>query len=150
MRTLLRRFTLVPVMAAALSYSTTLLAEDLLIDVYRDANCGCCEAWIDHLKEHGFSVNDHVMDDMIAVKIEHGVPPELSSCHTGVINGQFVEGHVPAKDILSLHNNPELLGLAVPRMPIGSPGMEMGDRKDPYEVIGLETDGSTRVINQYH
>ncbi|TVP93321.1 MAG: DUF411 domain-containing protein [Pseudomonadaceae bacterium] len=150
MRALFRRLALTPVLAIALSQSPGLLADDLLIDVYRDANCGCCEAWIDHLKDHGFSVNDHVTDDMVAVKIEHGVPPELSSCHTGVINGQFVEGHVPAADILSLQNKPDLLGLAVPRMPIGSPGMEMGDRKDPYEVIGLEADGSTRVINQYH
>lgn len=150
MRALFSRLTMAPVLAIALAHSASVLADDLLIDVYRDANCGCCEAWIDHLEDNGFSVNDHVMDDMVAVKIELGVPPELSSCHTGVINGQFVEGHVPAADILSLQNKPELLGLAVPRMPIGSPGMEMGDRKDPYEVIGLKADGSTRVINQYH
>ncbi len=150
MRALFRRLIVAPVLAIALGHSAVLVADDLLIDVYRDANCGCCEDWIDHLKENGFSVNDHVMDDMVAVKIEQGVPPELSSCHTGVINGQFVEGHVPAADILSLQNKPELLGLAVPRMPVGSPGMEMGDRKDPYEVIGLKADGSTRVINQYH
>ncbi|SDU02568.1 DUF411 domain-containing protein [Halopseudomonas salegens] len=150
MRTLFQRLVLAPTLVLALGQSAGLLADERLIDVYRDANCGCCVAWVDHLKDNGFTVNDHVVDDMTAVKIEQGVPPELSSCHTGVINGQFIEGHVPARDILGLQDQSDLLGLAVPRMPIGSPGMEMGDRKDSYEVIGLEADGSTRVVNQYH
>ncbi|HWV10099.1 MAG TPA: DUF411 domain-containing protein, partial [Pseudomonas sp.] len=77
-------------------------AEPLTIDVHRDANCGCCTAWISHLQDNGFTVNDHVEPDMAAVKQRLGVPPRLGSCHTGVIDGKFVEGHVPAADILKL------------------------------------------------
>lgn len=133
-----------------LLFSTMLQAgEALQIDVHRDAYCGCCKDWIAHLEASGFTVNDHVETDMVAVKQRLGVPPRLASCHTAVINGQFVEGHVPAADILRLQKRPDLLGLAVPGMPIGSPGMEMGARQDPYQVIGLGKDGRETVINQY-
>ncbi|MVW76839.1 DUF411 domain-containing protein [Pseudomonas xionganensis] len=124
-------------------------AEPLSIDVHRDANCGCCKAWIEHLQSNGFVVNDHVEDDMSAVKQRLGVPPRLSSCHTGVIDGQFVEGHVPAADILKLRQQPDLLGAAVPGMPAGSPGMEYGDRRDAYQVLGLQREGGERVISDY-
>jgi len=124
-------------------------AEPIAIDVHRDANCGCCKDWIKHLEDNGFTVNDHVETDMAAVKQRLGVPPRLASCHTGVIGGQFVEGHVPAADILKLRQRPELLGAAVPGMPVGSPGMEMGDRKDAYQVIGLGQDGAESVISEY-
>lgn len=146
---LLPRLMLAPLLSLSLLPGSPLRAESPVIDVYRDANCGCCTAWIDHLEEHGLQVNDQVVDDMTALKIKLGVPAELSSCHTGMINGQFVEGHVPAADVLKLSQQPDLLGVAVPRMPIGSPGMEMGDRLDPYAVIGLQQDGSTRVVNRY-
>lgn len=123
--------------------------EPLQIDVHRDAYCGCCKDWIAHLEANGFTVNDHVEADMAAVKQRLGVPARLASCHTGVVNGQFVEGHVPAADILRLQKRPDLLGVAVPGMPIGSPGMEMGARQDPYQVIGLDKDGRETVISQY-
>lgn len=119
------------------------------IDVYRDPNCGCCKAWISHLQDNGFNVVDHVETDMSAVKQRLGVPPRLASCHTGVINGQFVEGHVPAADILKLRQQPDLMGAAVPGMPAGSPGMEYGNVRDAYQVIGLDKQGAERVINQY-
>ncbi len=136
-------------LAALLLSNLSFAAEPLTIDVHRDANCGCCKAWISHLQDNGFTVNDHVEADMSAVKQRLGVPPRLASCHTGVINGQFVEGHVPAADILKLRQRPDLIGAAVPGMPAGSPGMEYGNVRDAYQVIGLDKQGAERVINQY-
>ncbi|WP_439887483.1 DUF411 domain-containing protein [Pseudomonas sp. MBLB4123] len=124
-------------------------AEPLTIDVHRDPNCGCCKAWIDHLQANGFAVVDHVETDMGAVKQRLGVPPRLSSCHTGLIDGQFVEGHVPAADILKLRQRPDLLGAAVPGMPTGSPGMERGNVRDAYQVIGLDARGEEQVLSDY-
>jgi hypothetical protein len=118
------------------------------MDVHRDANCGCCKAWISHLQDNGIQVNDHVESDMSAVKQRLGVPPRLASCHTGVIDGKFVEGHVPARDILALQGRPDLLGAAVPGMPHGSPGMETG-RVDAYQVIGLGKNGKESVLADY-
>src|SRR5690606_6559683 len=102
---LMRRFLLLPTLLAGLAQA----AEPIAIDVYRDPNCGCCSAWIDHLEQNGFAVADHVVNDMAAVKLEHGVPHRLGSCHTGVIDGKFVEGHVPAADILKLRAQPDLI-----------------------------------------
>lgn len=119
------------------------------IDVYRDPNCGCCKAWISHLRDNGFTVNDHVEPKMSAVKQRLGVAPRLASCHTGVIDGKFVEGHVPASDVLALRQRADLAGIATPGMPMGSPGMEMGDHKDAYQVIGVGTDGKQSVVSDY-
>ncbi len=135
--------------SALLFSSLSQAAEPPTIDVHRDANCGCCTAWISHLQDNGFNVNDHVETDMTAVKMRLGVPPRLASCHTGVIDGKFVEGHVPAADILKLRQQPDLLGAAVTGMPTGSPGMEYGDKRDAYQVIGLDTEGDERVISEY-
>lgn len=120
-----------------------------VIDVHRDANCGCCKDWISHLQDNGFTVNDHVETDMRAVKQRLGVPPRLASCHTGVIDGKFVEGHVPAADVLKLLERVDLIGAAVPGMPMGSPGMEYGDRVDPYQVIGLDKQQQDVVLSDY-
>ena len=135
--------------ALGLTLSSLAVSASEVIDVYRSESCGCCKAWIEHLEESGFSVNDHVEGDMGAVKQRLGVPYELGSCHTGVYQGKFVEGHVPASDILALKQRNDLLGLAVPGMPMGSPGMEMGSRKDAYQVLGLDKDGQTQVISEY-
>jgi hypothetical protein len=124
-------------------------AEPVVIDVHRDANCGCCKDWIKHLESNGFTVRDHVERDMVAVKQQLGVPPRLASCHTGVFDGRFVEGHVPAAQVLELRKRPDLLGLAVPGMPMGSPGMEMGDHRDAFQVIGLRKTGAEQVIADY-
>lgn len=124
-------------------------ADSLTIDVHRDANCGCCKDWILHMEENGFTVNDHVESNMSTVKQRLGVPPRLGSCHTAVLNGQFIEGHVPAEQVLALHKRPDLLGIAVPGMPVGSPGMEYGDRKDPYQVVGLTKEGDVEVVAEY-
>lgn len=125
------------------------VVDELIIDVHRDANCGCCKDWIAHLEDNGFTVRDHVEPDMVAVKMKQGVPARLASCHTAVIDGRFVEGHVPAAQVLELRKRPDLRGLAVPGMPAGSPGMEMGDRKDAYQVIGLASNGQEEVIARY-
>lgn len=119
------------------------------IDVYRDPNCGCCKSWIKYLEANGFSVNDHVEPNMSAVKQRLGVAPRLSSCHTAVIGGKFVEGHVPVAQIRALEKHPELLGIAAPGMPAGSPGMEMGSARQAYQVIGLTRDGTDEVIADY-
>ncbi|GGD03272.1 DUF411 domain-containing protein [Halopseudomonas salina] len=132
-----------------LSASWLYAADPVAIDVYRDPNCGCCSAWIDHLEENGFAVNDHLEGDMGRIKQQQGVPRELGSCHTAVIDGRFVEGHVPAADILRMQRQPGLLGLAVPGMPVGSPGMEVGDRVDNYDVIAIEADGTQTRFSNY-
>jgi hypothetical protein len=138
------------VLASSLLGASWLYAADpVSIDVYRDPNCGCCSAWIEHLEENGFAVNDHLENNMGLIKQQHGVPRELASCHTGVIDGRFVEGHVPAADILRMQNQPGLLGLAVPGMPVGSPGMEMGDRQDNYDVVAVEADGTQTTFSNY-
>lgn len=135
--------------ATALFTGLAHAAEPVSIDVHRDANCGCCKAWIEHLETNGFQVNDHVEADMAAVKTRLGVPHSLGSCHTGVIDGKFVEGHVPAADILKLRAQPDLIGAAVPGMPMGSPGMEMGNRKDSYNVIVVGPEGKQSVMTEY-
>lgn len=124
-------------------------AQPPVIDVHRDVNCSCCKDWIKHLENNGFTVNDHVEADMSAVKTRLGVPYSMGSCHTGVIDGKFVEGHVPAADVLKLRERSDLAGAAVPGMPVGSPGMEMGDRYDAYQVLGLTKTGKAEVLADY-
>lgn len=136
-------------LAASLIASALQAADAVAIDVYRDPNCGCCEAWIEHLESNGFSVTDHLEKNMTEVKRQLGVPQELASCHTGVVDGRFIEGHVPAADILNMRQRPDIIGLAVPGMPLGSPGMEVGDRVDRYDVIGLDQQNKTSVFNSY-
>jgi len=121
-------------------------AGPLTIDVHRDANCGCCKEWIKHLQANGFKVNDYVETNMSAVKQRLGVPQGLVSCHTGVVDGKFVEGHVPAAQIKELHNRQHLAGIAVPGMPAGSPGMEYGQTTQAYQVIGLNKTGTQEVV----
>ncbi|NWB73984.1 DUF411 domain-containing protein [Pseudomonas sp. G5001] len=135
---------------AALLISTLAQAAELIpIDVHRDANCGCCKKWIAHLESNGFKVNDHVESNMSEVKQRLGVAPRLASCHTGVIDGKFVEGHVPADQVLALRKRDDLLGIAAPGMPMGSPGMEMDGSSDAYQVIGLTRDGEDVVVADY-
>jgi hypothetical protein len=137
------------IVAFGLLALSTLTQAGQTIDVYRDPNCGCCKEWISHLRDNGFTVNDHVEPNMSAVKQRLGVAPRLASCHTGVIDGKFVEGHVPAEQVKLLAKRSDLRGLAVPGMPMGSPGMEMGDHKDAYQVIGLTQDGRDEVVANY-
>ncbi|KLI64074.1 DUF411 domain-containing protein [Aurantiacibacter marinus] len=108
--------------------------------MFRDPNCGCCELWADHVRtEAATEIVETVTSDMALVKTSNGVPPDLWSCHTMIVDGYVIEGHVPAADIERLlAERPEgVRGLAVPGMPVGSPGMEMGDRTQPYQVIAF-------------
>ncbi|WP_194792247.1 DUF411 domain-containing protein [Pseudomonas sp. UFMG81] len=138
-----------PLLTLGLLAITGLAQAAQTIDVYRDPNCGCCKAWIEHLSDNGFTVVDHVEPNMSAVKQRLGVEPRLASCHTGVIDGKFVEGHVPAEQVRLLAKRDDLQGLAVPGMPVGSPGMEMGERKDAYQVIGVTRNGQDTVVANY-
>lgn len=108
------------------------------VEVWKDANCGCCQDWIDHMEANGFSVQIHNGGNN-AVRAKLGLPVELGSCHTALVGGYVVEGHVPAADVHKLLKaKPKALGLTVPGMPIGSPGMDgavYGGRKDPYDVL---------------
>jgi len=135
---------------SALFMTTLAQAAELIpIDVHRDANCGCCKKWISHLESNGFKVNDHVEADMSSVKQRLGVAPRLASCHTAVIDGKFVEGHVPADQVLALRKRDDLLGIAAPGMPMGSPGMETQGMSDAYQVIGLTRAGKDVVVAEY-
>jgi hypothetical protein len=128
-----------------------LLAAGLpVVDVYKSPSCGCCKDWIRHLEANGFKVRAHDTDDVVSHKYRLGVPPGHGSCHTAEVGGYLVEGHVPAREIKRLlKERPKARGLAVPGMPIGSPGMEQGARRDPYEVLLVLPDGGTRPYARY-
>lgn len=122
----------------------------LKITVYRSPSCGCCGKWLEHLKKHDFAVTDIKTRDMRSIKSQFRVPEGLASCHTGIINGYVIEGHVPAGDIKKLlAEKPDVVGLTVPAMPSGTPGMEMGGRKDPFAVISFDKDGEDKTYNEY-
>lgn len=136
-------------LAEWLSPSQAAPDSDVMI-VYKSPTCGCCDLWIDHLREQGFLVEGRNVTAMSALKERHGLAPQLASCHTAVIDGYVVEGHVPALDIRRLlAERPDALGIAVPGMPIGSPGMEQGDRVDTYETLLIRRDGTTEVYARH-
>jgi hypothetical protein len=116
--------------------------------VYKTPMCGCCRVWVDHARSGlaGYEIKTVDLDDLTEVKTRLGVPSSLQSCHTAVSGPYVFEGHVPA-DLIKrfLAERPKAVGLAVPGMPLGSPGMEVGGRKDPYDVILFDKAGKTRV-----
>lgn len=117
--------------------------------VYLTPACGCCSGWVEHIREYGFEVALEYRVDLTEVKQSFGVRPELSSCHTAVVNGYVIEGHVPGEVVRQfLAEGPPVRGLTVPGMPIGSPGMEMGGRVDPYDVLTFTTTGLTDVYSR--
>ncbi|MGJ8605947.1 MAG: DUF411 domain-containing protein [Marivita sp.] len=120
--------------------------------VLKSPTCGCCSAWIAHVKSAGIDVDaqDVTQDALWAAKENAGITPELSSCHTGLIEGYVIEGHVPAADIQRLlAERPDAVGLTVPGMPIGSPGMEMGDQRDAFETL-LVLHGGEPIVFERH
>ncbi len=124
--------------------------ESVEIQVYRSPTCGCCEKWVQHLKDNQFIVKDHLSDNMQSIKDKYGVPRNLASCHTAIVNGYVIEGHVPAGDIKRLLKmKSKVSGISVPGMPSGTPGMEMGGRKDSYQVISFDKEGKYRVFSRY-
>ena len=119
------------------------------IMVYKSPTCNCCEKWIDHLRHAGFKVTSKNRNDMYSIKSDFGVAPNLRSCHTALVDGYVVEGHVPADDIKRmLQERLEVTGLTVPGMPRGSPGME-GRYKDPYDVLIFDKNGQTKVYAKH-
>lgn len=120
-----------------------------LVQVWRTPTCGCCGAWVRHLEASGFRVEVTMQDDLSAIKAKHGVPRSLESCHTAVVEGYVVEGHVPAADVKRLlRERPPVAGLVVPGMPAGSPGME-GPVSEPYATLALAADGTTSVFARH-
>ena len=122
------------------------------IHVMKDPNCGCCSAWIDILEKNGFAVTTERSFGTLLIrhKLDSGIPQNMTSCHTGEIEGYMIEGHVPPADIRKLlAERPDAIGLAVPGMPYGSPGMGSEDEREAYEVFLIFRDGSTKVFSHY-
>jgi hypothetical protein len=128
--------------AAVPSYRRTAVPPD--ITVYHSPTCGCCKQWITHLKSNGFTVKSIEQEDLSEIKAEMGVTGKLTSCHTAMVQGYVIEGHVPAGDIHRLlKERPKISGLTAPGMPGASPGMDSG--KDPYDVLTFDGRGKTTV-----
>lgn len=122
------------------------------VHVAKTATCGCCKIWIDYMKKEGFDVVTQTMaaGQLAKYKMEQGIEPEYASCHTAKVGGYVVEGHVPVREIKRLlDEKPDAIGLAVPGMPLGSPGMDFGSEKEPYEVLLIKKDGSVEVFGRY-
>ena len=125
----------------------------VLVEIWKDPSCGCCKDWISHLQANGFAtkVNETGND---AMRAKLGIPPKLGSCHTALVGGYAVEGHVPAADIRRLlKERPQAVGLTVPGMPVGAPGMDgpaYGNRRDPYQVLLVPKSGEPRVYATYN
>jgi len=124
-----------------------------VLDVYKGPRCGCCSDWVTYMEEQGFETKSTEMapQEVFPTKKKARIPEGKESCHTAFIGGYSIEGHVPAEDVKRLlKEKPDAVGLTVPGMPVGSPGMEMGDRKDPYEVLLINNDGSTEVFSRHN
>ena len=139
-------------LAGTAAFAQTKPAELPVLQVWKDPNCGCCADWVAYLEADGFKVQ--VFDTgNTAVRKRLGLPDKYGSCHTGLIGGYVIEGHVNAREIRRLlKEKPEAIGLSVPGMPVGSPGMDgaiYGDRRDPYDVVLVLKDGSSRVYQSY-
>ena len=116
------------------------------IAIWKTPTCGCCSKWVEHMRAAGFTPKVTDMPDVSPIKRKHGVPVELESCHTAIVGGYTVEGHIPADVIQQmLKEKPAIVGIAVPGMPVGSPGMEAGTRKAAYNVMAFDKAGTTRV-----
>ena len=140
-------------LAGAATLAPSLMAQTRpKVEVWKDPDCGCCKDWVSHLEANGFQVSVHDSGNAEA-RTRLGVPDKLGSCHTGQVGGYALEGHVPARDIKRLlKERPKAVGLAVPGMPVGSPGMdgpEYKGRKDPYDVLLIQANGSSKVYQSY-
>ena len=140
-------------LSAGLGYAALSGAADTRpsVVVYKSPTCGCCSQWIEHMKANGFDVKSTDMDDVISIKRQYGVPLESQSCHTALVGGYVLEGHVPATAVKKMLNDkPKIVGLAVPGMPVGSPGMEVpSGQKDAYNVVSFDKAGKTAVYEKH-
>lgn len=127
--------------------SQTAKAEEIM--VYKSPTCGCCKKWVTHLEKEGFNVTTKDMQNMKPIKHQFGVQSQFQSCHTAKVGKYFIEGHVSASDIKRLlKEKPDIKGLSVPGMPMGSPGME-GHRKDKYDVIAIDKNNKATVYSKH-
>ena len=144
----MQRRTLLKLAAATASLPLAAQAAAPMVEIWKDPNCGCCEDWVKHLNKNGFATRVHDEGNGPA-RERLGIPAKLGSCHTGRVGGYAIEGHVPAREMHRLlKEKPKAVGLAVPGMPIGSPGMDgpaYGDQRDAYDVLLVLADGSTRM-----
>jgi hypothetical protein len=147
-----RNLGLAVLVAAMAACGTAAEQAPVAVAVFKDAACGCCSQWVEHLKANGFDPTATNVPDLDAVKAKYNIPRRTQSCHTAIVEGYVVEGHVPAADIRRLlEERPAIAGLAVPAMPVGSPGMEVpGVKPQPYDVLALNKDGTTAVYASYH
>ena len=137
-------------LAAPLALLACAQAAAQTIDVVKSPSCGCCAQWVEYLRINGFDVRVTDVEDVTPVAHRHGVPDALRSCHTATVEGYALEGHVPVEDIRRLlEERPQAAGLAVPGMPIGSPGMEQGDWRQPYATILFQRDGRQQVFARH-
>jgi len=144
-----RRTFLGAIVAAAVVVGRSAAAASSTIDVYKDPACGCCGKWVEHLRANGFSARVHETAALDAFRARAGVPAALASCHTALIDGYVIEGHVPAAEIRRLlADRPQALGLAVPGMPAGAPGMDI-PRAPGYTVLLFHADGTHRTYRSY-
>ncbi len=143
MKTFARKKLFGTAIAATLLFIPPTASATATVDVYKSPTCGCCDKWVDHMRDNGFTVNTHDIGNK-EVRQKSGISDSLGSCHTGLINGYAIEGHVPADDIKRfLRERPRAVGLSVPDMPHGTPGME-GARSDPYNVLMIRNPGDHR------
>lgn len=136
-------------LAGSLAVTPLPAAAENVITVYKSPDCGCCVRWIGHLQASGFKVDARDVEDLQPIRRQFGVSAEIEACHTALVDGYVIEGHVPAADIRRLlKERPKVTGLTVPDMPVGSPGME-GPNPEPYDVLTFEPNGRTRVFSSH-
>ena len=147
---LTRRAVLVMAAMSAFAGPVLAAAARTRVTVWKTPNCGCCKDWVKHLETNGFDVVTHDVKETASKRQALGLAEKYGSCHTATVNGYVLEGHVPARDIQRLlRDKPSAIGLAVPGMPVGSPGMEMGTGADAFDVVLVLKNGSSRVFQSY-
>ena len=148
--TVTRRRVLIALAGAPLGViSLNAFAAKPVASVFKLTDCGCCDLWAQHLRDNGFAVSVQALPDLATVRKKYGIPKDFGTCHTALIEGYAIEGHVPAADIHRLLKSKlKVAGLAVPGMPAGSPGME-GPRRDPYDVLTFDRSGATQIYARY-
>jgi hypothetical protein len=152
---MLKTKTVLSIAALALGLAVAAAAQQKaaapLVEVFKTPTCGCCSKWVEHLRASGFVVRTNDLNDLTEIKKSRGVPDQVQSCHTAVVNGYVVEGHVPAADVhRMLKEKPAIAGIAVGGMPSGSPGMDYpGVKAQPYNVMSFDKNGTTRVFAKH-
>lgn len=137
-------------LSAAFAATVALAAGPQKVEVYKSPTCGCCSEWVTHMKKNGFDVVVHDVRNVAPFRRQLGIPDQMESCHSALVGGYAIEGHVPAADVKRLlRERPKAKGIAVPGMVQGSPGMEQGMGKDPYQVLLFDGSGRTTVFERH-